>query len=60
MKETMADLRCGSCSAVAMETGAAALQAQIGSWKKRWKREREKKEIKKEEYLSWRNTEGEK
>lgn len=44
MKETMADSRCGSCSAVAMETGAAALQAQIGSWEKK----RGKKAIEKE------------
>lgn len=42
MKETMADSRCGSCSAVAMETRAAALQAQIGSWKKKMEK-REKK-----------------
>lgn len=35
MKETMADSRCGSCSAVAMETGAAVLQAQIESWEKK-------------------------
>lgn len=31
----MADSRCGSCSGVAMETRAAALRAQIGSWKKK-------------------------
>lgn len=42
----MADSRCGSCSAVAMETRAAALQAQIGSWKK--KMGKRKKDIEKE------------
>lgn len=39
----MADSRCGSCSAVAMETGAAVLQAQIESWEKKRGKKRQRR-----------------